>query len=79
MGAALCVAWTGSGPVIGPTLAASALEGLGVLAYAGLVYLVLRTAARWAERSSEGSLDESASAATSSPPRDPRATKGPGA
>lgn len=35
-----------SSPVVG----ASALEGIGILLYAGLVIVVTRVAARWAER-----------------------------
>jgi hypothetical protein len=65
-------------------LAASALEGLGVLAYAALVYLVLRLAARWADRADDAavvpaSASVARSGATPSPSRDSSSTKGPGA
>lgn len=72
--------------MVDPTapLAASALEGLGVLAYAALVYLVLRLAARWADRAGDAAVDPVPTSgarigATPSPSRDSSSAKGPGA
>ncbi len=51
----------GSGLIVG-----TALEAFGILAYAGLVFLVLRLATRWADRA----LDADASASDGRPAPD---------